>query len=72
MENPNNDNEGSHTPPIKKDFLEKSLSHIMRTLNDLTDWKNQQTLQVIKIIFFKRILLLYFQWSFLKLFMRPI
>ena len=63
MKNPDSDNEGGHTPPITKDFLEKSFSHIMRTLNDLTDWKNQQTLQVIKIIFFKRILLLYCSFS---------
>ena len=58
MKNPDSDNEGGHTPPITKEFLEKSFSH-----NNLTDWKNQQTLQVIKIIFFKRILLLYCSFS---------
>ena len=63
MENPDSDNEGGHTLPITKDYLEKSFFHIMRTLNDLTDWKNQQTLQVITIKFFQKILLLYCSFS---------
>ena len=46
MEYSNSDEQGGNTLPITTEFIQSNFSHIMRTLKDLPDWKNQQTLQV--------------------------
>ena len=47
MEHSDSKDQSGHTLPITAAFLGKSLTQIMSTLKDITEWKEQQTLQVI-------------------------
>ena len=41
MINSDSEQQCGNTPPITAEFIEQTLSRIMRTLNELTEWKQQ-------------------------------
>ena len=41
METSDGEDQGGYTPPITAEYIEKILTRIVSTLNDLTKWKSK-------------------------------